>query len=135
MPAHVKLAERYTAGDRAVGLYQAGTYGSCLCSLRSRLVWPTQGNFISKGVPRPHQARLFNGGTHRTAVFPEAWTQSPLLTETFLHIQTWHARFPQFHKEQTLELNATYASMVGLRFHVDTFLKHHWSVDVEWTIN
>ena len=28
--------------------------------------------------------------------------------------------------------NATYASVVGLGFMVDTLLRHQWSVDVEW---
>ena len=71
--------------------YQVGTFGSCLSSI-SRTVWPTQGNFIAKGAPRYYRARLFNGGTHQTIVYPEEWAQSPLPIETFLHIQTWHTR-------------------------------------------
>ena len=39
----------------------------------------------------------------------EEWAQSLLPIETFLHIQTWHFRYPQFRKEYSLELNVTYA--------------------------
>ena len=57
-PSDVKLAERYAAGDRPVDLYQVGTCGSCLSLLRSRIAWPTQGNFIAKGAPRSHQVSV-----------------------------------------------------------------------------
>ena len=132
LACNVKGAERWTDGECPVDLYQVGTFGSCLSSLRSRIVWPTQGNFIAKGAPRYYQARLLNGGTHLTVIYPEEWAQSPLLIETFLHIQTWHTRYPQFHKEYALELNVTYASVVVLVFTIDTLSRHQWSVDVEW---
>ena len=98
----VKDSERYTAGDRPADLYQLGTYGSCLSSLRSRLAWSMQGNFISKDSSRLHMARVFNGGTHGPAVYPEFFAQSPLLIETFLHVQTWLTRHPRFHQEYAL---------------------------------
>ena len=128
----LQMSNLLTDGDRPVDLYQVGTFGSCLTSLRYRLIWPTQGNFIAKGAPRYHQASLFHGGTHFNVVYPEEWAQSPLPIETFLHIQTWHARYPQFHKNCALELNVTYASVVGLGFMVATLARHQWSVDVEW---
>ena len=129
-PSDVKLAEHWTDGEFPVDLYQVGTFGSCLVSLCSRLVWPTQGNFIAKGAPRYHQARLFNGGAHLTVVYPEEWAQSPLLIETFLHTQTWHTRYPQFHKEYALEFNVTYASVVWARlYHV--YHGYHSSTPVE----
>ena len=95
-------------------------------------VWPTQGNFIAKGAPRYYRARLFNGGKHRTTVYPEEWAQSPLPIETFLHIQTRRTRYPQFHQEYSLEFNVTYANVVGFIFEVRTLLCHQWSVATEW---
>ena len=131
-PSDVQLAERWIDGESPVDLYQVGTFGACLSSLRSRTIWPTLGNFIAKGAPRYWQASFFNGGTHLSVTYPDEWAQSPLPIETFLHIQTWHTRYPQFHKEYSPELNVTYANVVGLVFTVDTLIRHHWSVDTEW---
>ena len=89
-PSDVKPAKICTDGDRPVDLYQVGTFGSRISSIRSRTVWPTQSNFIAKGAPRYYRARLFNGGTHRAIAYLEEWAQSPLPIETFLHIHGRH---------------------------------------------
>ena len=104
----------WTDGDKPVDLYQRGTFGSCLCSIRARALWPTQGNFIAKGAPRYYQSSLFNGGTHQSIDYPELWAQSPLPIETFLHVCTWRTRYPQFHWENSLEFNVTYVCVKGL---------------------
>ena len=119
-PSDVRLAERWTNGESPVDLYQVGTFGTCLSSLRSRTIWPTQGNFIAKGAPRYWQVSLFSGGARLSVTYPEEWAQSPLPIETFLRIQTWHTRYPQFHKDYSLEFNVTYTNVVGLVFEVDT---------------
>ena len=61
IPSDLRPARICTDGDKPVDLYQRGTFGSCLSSIRTRALWPTQGNFIAKGAPRYYQSRLFNG--------------------------------------------------------------------------
>ena len=58
--------------------------------------------------------------------------QSPLPIETFLHICTWHTRYPQFHWEYSFEFNVTYAYVKSFLFEVDTLHHHPWSVETEW---
>ena len=131
IPSDIRPARICTDGDKPVDLYQRSTFGSCLSSIRARALWPTQGNFIAKGAPRYYQSRLCNGGTRQSVDYPEQWAQSPLPIETFLHICTWHTRYPQFHRKYSLDFNVTYAYVKGFLLEVDTLLHHPWSVETE----
>ena len=100
----VKGSERWPAGDRPVHLYQVGSYGSCLSALRSRLVCAMEGVFTSKGAVK------------MGAMF----AQSPLPLESFLHIQTWHAKYFSSGQAYALEFNVSFAGVSGIAFNVST---------------
>ena len=64
---------------------------------------------------------------------PPGWTGSPIALEAFLHLHTWHARYPKDsgHK-YCLELNTPSAGVYGIAFELHTVLQHRWKHDVNW---
>ena len=89
-PSDVKGARPWTDGEHPVDLYQVGTFG--LLAFQSSVAHPGS-------LPRVHPDTIDpDSSTAVDVVFPEEWAQSPLPIETFLHIQTWNARYPHFHR-------------------------------------
>ena len=112
----VKGSDRWTSGERPVDLYQVGSYGSCLSAVRSRLVCAMEGVFNSKGAIKMGAVKSFQGGNHISKKVPTQFAQSPLLMESFLHIQTWHTRYPISGQAYALEFNVSFAGVSGIAF-------------------
>ena len=91
----VKGSKSYADGTVPASLYQVGSYGSRLSALRSKMICAMEGNFTSKGAPRMGEVKHFRPGTHINEQVTEKLAGSPLPLETFLHIHTWHAKYPQ----------------------------------------
>ena len=87
----MKGSECYAAGDRPVDLSQVGSYGSCLSTLRSRLVCAMEGEFMGRGAVKMGAVKSFQGGSHINKKVPESFAQSPLPLETF-HTQGYGTR-------------------------------------------
>ena len=68
-----------------------------------------EGNFTTKAAPRLNSVVQFQMGTHVNRMTPPGWTRSPIALEAFLHLHTWHARYPKDsgHK-YCLELNTPF---------------------------
>ena len=76
-------------------LYLAGSYGSALAALRSKMIVAMESNFISKGALRMGNVKHVQSGTNVNQQVPERLSGSPLPVETFLLIHTWHSRCPK----------------------------------------
>ena len=112
----VKGSERWTHGERPVDLYQVGSYGSCLSALRSRLICAMEGVFTNKGAVKMGTVKSFQGGNHINKKVPAQFAQSPLPIESFLHIQTWHTKYPTSGQAYALEFNVSFARSVRYCF-------------------
>ena len=110
----VKGSDRWTSGDRPVDLYQVGSYDSCFSALRSRLVCAMEGVFTSKGAVKMGAVKSFQGGNHINKKVPAQFAQSPLPLESFLHIQTWHTKYPSSGQAYALEFNVSFAGVSGI---------------------
>ena len=128
-----KSSERWTAGDRPVDLYQVGSYGSCLSALRSRLVCAMEGDFVSKGAVKIGAVESFQGGNHINKKVPAKFAQSPWPLESFLHIQTWHTKYPSSGQHYALEFNISFAGVAGIAFDVSTLSQHRWNANARWS--
>ena len=106
----VKGSERWTDGSRPVDLYQVGSYGSCLSASRSRLICPMEGVSNSKGTGavKMGAVKSFQGGNHINKKVPAQFAHSPLPIESFLHLQTWHTRYPSSGQVYALEFNVSF---------------------------
>ena len=127
-----KDQSRFTQGDRPVSLYQVGSFGSCLSALRSRLVCAMEGEFNSKGAVKMGAVKSSQGGSHINRQVPESFAQSPLPIETFLHIQTWHAKYPTSGQNYALEFNVSCAGIEGIAFNFNTLCQHRWNSGFDW---
>ena len=92
-----------------------------------------EGNFTTKAAPRLQSVVQYQMGTHVNRMTPPGWTGSPIALEAFLHLHTWHARYPKDsgHK-YCLELNTPSAGVYGIVFGLHTVLQHRWKYDGEW---
>ena len=119
----VKGSERCNeSGDRPVDLYQVGSYGSRLSALRSRLTCSMEGVFTNKGAVKMGAVKSFQGGNHINKKVPAQFAQSPLPIESFLHIQTWHTKYPTSGQADALEFNVSFARVSGIAFNVSTLV-------------
>ena len=57
--------------------------------------------------------KSFQTGSHINKKVPEAFAQSPLPIESFLHVQTWHSKYPTSGQNYALEFNVSYAGVTG----------------------
>ena len=126
-------SERSTSSDRPVDLYQVGSYGSCLSALRSRLVCAMEGVFTSKGAVKRGAVKSFQGGNHISKKVPAQFAQSPLPIESFLHIQTWHTKYPSSGQAYALDFNVSFAGASGIAFNVSTLSQHRWNTNANWS--
>ena len=133
VPKDIKGSQAYTEPGQPASLWQAGSYGSALSTLRTKLLAAMEGNFTTKAAPRLQSVVQFQMGTHVNRMTPPGWTGSPIALEAFLHIHTWHARYPKDsgHK-YCLELNTPSAGVYGIAFELHTVLQHRWKYDGEW---
>ena len=90
------------------------------------------GNFTSKGGPRMGEVKNFQPGTHINQV-SERLSGIPLPIETFLHIHTWHTKYPKTGEQYSLEFNIKHAGIAGKAWSIDTPIKHKWNANVDWT--
>ena len=94
---------------------------------------PNDLNHPTKAAPRLTSVVQYQLGTHVNRMTPHGWTGSPIALEAFLHLHTWHARYPKDsgHK-YCLELNTPSAGVYGIAFELHTVLQHQWKYDVNW---
>ena len=133
VPKDIKGSQSYTEPGQPAALWQAGSYGSALSTLRTKLLAAMEGNFTTKAAPRLTSVAQFQMGTHVNRMTPPGWTGSPIALEAFLHLHTWHARYPKDSgNKYCLELNTPSAGVYGIAFELHTVLQHKWKYDGEW---
>ena len=64
---------------------------------------------------------------------PDRFSGSPLLVETFLHIHTWHMKYPKSGEQCSWEFDIKYAGIAGIAFNLSTLTQHKWNAQVNWT--
>ena len=134
VPKDIKGSQAYTEPGQPASLWQAGSYGSALSTLRTKLLAAMEGNFTTKAAPRLNSVVQYQMGTHVNRMTPQGWTGSPIALEAFLHLHTWHARYPKDSgNKYCLELNTPSAGVYGIAFELHTVLHHKWKYDVnDW---
>ena len=133
VPKDIKGSQAYTEPGQPAALWQAGSYGSALSTLRTKLLAAMEGNFTTKAAPRLTSVAQFQMGTHVNRMTPPGWIGSPIALEAFLHLHTWHARYPKDSgNKYCLELNTPSAGVYGIAFELHTVLQHKWKYDGEW---
>ena len=133
VPKDIKGSQAYTEPGQPASLWQSGSYGSALSALRTKLLAPMEGNFTTKAAPRLQSVVQYQMGTHVNRMTPSGWTGSPIALEAFLHLHTWHARYPKDSgNKYCLELNTPSAGVYGIAFELHTVLHHKWKYDVNW---
>ena len=133
VPKDIKGSAAYTEPGQPAPLWQAGSYGSALSTLRTKLLAAIEGPFTTKGAPRLCSVVQFQLGTHPNRMTPHGWTGSPLALEAFLHLHAWHARYPKDSgSKYCLELNTHSAGVYGIAFELCTVLHHQWQYDTPW---
>ena len=133
VPKDIKGSQAYTEPGQPAALWQAGSYGSALSTLRTKLLAAMEGNFTTKAAPRLTSVAQFQMGTHVNRMTPPGWTGSPIALEAFLHLHTWHARYPKDSgNKYCLELNTPSAGVYGIAFELHTVLQHKWKYDGDW---
>ena len=78
-------------------------------------------------------AKSFQGGNHINKKVPAQFAQSPLPIESFLHIQTWHAKYPSSGQHYALDFNVSFAGVAGIAFSVASLSQHGWNANVNWS--
>ena len=133
VPKDIKGSQAYTEPGQPALLWQSGSYGSALSALRTKLLAPMEGNFTTKAAPRLQSVVQYQMGTHVNRMTPPGWTGSPIALEAFLHLHTWHAKYPKDSgNKYCLELNTPFAGVYGIAFELHTVLHHKWKYDVDW---
>ena len=133
VPKDIKGSQSYTDPGQPASLWQAGSYGSALSTLRTKLLAAMEGNFTTKAAPRLQSVVQYQMGTHVNRMTPPGWTGSPIALEAFLHLHTWHARYPKDSgSKYCLELNTPSAGVYGIAFELHTVLQHKWRFDHGW---
>ena len=92
-----------------------------------------EGVFTSKGAVKMGAVKSFQGGNHVNKKVPAQFAQSPLPLESFLHIQTWHTKYPTSGQAYALEFNVSFAGVSGIAFNVSTLCQHRWNTSVNWS--
>ena len=133
VPKDIKGSAAYTDPGQPAPLWQAGSYGSALSTLRTKLLAAMEGPFTTKAAPRLCSVVQFQLGTHLNRMQPHGWTGSPLALEAFLHLHAWHARYPKDSgSKYCLELNTHSAGVYGIAFELHTVLQHQWKYGPNW---
>ena len=129
----IKGRGAYTEAGQPAPLWQAGSYGSALSTLRTKLVAAMEGQFTTKAAPRLSSVVQYRLGTHPNRMAPTDWIGSPLALEAFLHLDAWHAKYPKDSgNKYCLELNTHSAGVYGIAFESNTVLHHQWRYDTNW---
>ena len=102
VPKDIKGSGAYTEPGQPAPLWQAGSYGSALSTLRTKLLAAMEGPFTTKAAPRLCSVVQFQMGTHVNRMTPPGWTGSPIALEAFLHLHAWHAKVPEGLRTQVL---------------------------------
>ena len=95
VPKDIKGSGAYTDPGQPAPLWQAGSYGSALSTLRTKLLAAMEGQFTTQAAPRLSSVVQFQLGTHPNRMAPNGWIGSPLALEAFLHLHAWHAKYPK----------------------------------------
>ena len=133
VPKDIKGSGAYTDPGQPAPLWQAGSYGSALSTLRTKLLAAMEGQFTTKAAPRLSSVVQFQLGTHPNRMTPNGWIGSPLALEAFLHLHAWHAKYPKDSgNKYCLELNTHSAGVYGIAFELHTVLHHQWRYDMNW---
>ena len=133
VPKDITGSGAYTEPRQPAALWQAGSYGSALSTLRTKLLAAMEGPFTTKAAPRLHSVVQFQMGTHVNRMTPHGWTGSPLALEAFLHLHAWHAKYPKDSgNKYCLELNTHSAGVYGIAFELHTVLQHQWKYGENW---
>ena len=133
VPKDIKGSGAYTDPGQPAPLWQAGSYGSALSTLRTKLLAAMEGQFTTKAAPRLSSVVQFQLGTHPNRMTPNGWIGSPLALEAFLHLHAWHAKYPKDSgNKYCLELNTHSAGVCGIAFELHTVLHHQWRYDTNW---
>ena len=133
VPKDIKGSGAYTDPGQPAPLWQAGSYGSALSTLRTKLLAAMEGQFTTKAAPRLSSVVQFQLGTHPNRMTPNGWIGSPLALEAFLHLHAWHAKYPKDSgNKYCLELNTHSAGVYGIAFELHTVLHHQWRYDTNW---
>ena len=133
VPKDIKGSGAYTEPGQPAPLWQAGSYGSALSTLRTKLLAAMEGPFTTKAAPRLCSVVQFQLGTHVNRMTPQGWTGSPLALEAFLHLHAWHAKYPKDSgSKYCLELNTHSAGVFGIAFELHTVLQHQWKYGENW---
>ena len=136
VPKDIKGSAVYTEPGQPAPLWQAGSYGSALSTLRTKLLAAMEGPFTTKAAPRLCSVVQFQLGTHPNRMTPHGWTGSPLALEAFLHLHAWHAKYPKDSgSKYCLKLNTHSAGVYGKAFELHTVLHHQWKYDVYRRVN
>ena len=77
-----------------------------------------EGDFVSKGAVKMGAVKSFQGRNHINKKVPAMFAQSPLPLESFLHIQTWHTKYPSSGQSYALEFKVSFAGVAGIAFNV-----------------
>ena len=129
----IKGSGAYTEPGQPAPLWHAGSYGSALSTLRTKLLAAMEGPFTTKAAPRLCSVVQFQLGTHVNRMTPQGWTGRPLALEAFLHLHAWHAKYPKDSgNKYCLELNTRSAGVFGIAFELHTVLHHQWKYEVDW---
>ena len=133
VPKDIKGSNSYTDPGQPAPLWQAGSYGSALSTLRTKLLVAMEGQFTTKAAPRLSSVVQFQLGTHPNRMAPDGWTGGPLALEAFLHLHAWHARYPKDSgNKYCLELNTHPAGVYGIAFELHTVLHDQWRYNTNW---
>ena len=82
VPKDIKGSQAYTEPGQPASLWQAGSYGSALSTLRTKLLAAMEGNFTTKAAPRLTSVVQYQLGTHVKR------TKIPCKTDpTYGHVQ------------------------------------------------
>ena len=92
-----------------------------------------EGDFVSRGAVKMGAVKSFQGGSHINKKVPAQFAQSPLPIESFLHIQTWHSKYPSSGQQYALEFNVSFAGVAGIAFNVSTLSQHRWNANASWS--
>ena len=125
VPKDIKGSGAYTEPGQPALLWQAGSYGSALSTLRTKHVAAMEGQFTTKAAPRLVSVVQHQVGTHPNRMASNDWIGGPLALEALLHLHAWHAKYPKDsgHK-YCLELNTHSAGVYGIAFELNTVLHH-----------
>ena len=134
VPKDIKGSGAYTEPGQPAPLWQAGSYGSALSTLRTKLVAAMEGQFRRDkellqslvsvvAVPVRHASQQLSW-------LRMIGLEARLLSKLFGHLHAWHAKYPKDSgNKYCLELNTHSAGVYGIAFELNTVLHHQWKYD------